>query len=92
LLLEKLRYGLDSGDTYAFGISSSFVEDYNGQILAILVDQLSSRDLTTRKYANEILKRLTGQDFGFQPERFVGQQTEAIEKWRSYVDEYLDEQ
>lgn len=91
LLLEKLRHGLDSGDTYAFGISS-FVEDYKGQILAILVHQLSSRDRTTRKYANEILKRLTGQDFRFEPDRFVGQQDEVIEQWRSYVDNYLNEQ
>ena len=91
LLFEKLRHGLDSGDTYAFGISG-FVEDYKGQILAILVDQLSSRDRTTRKYANEILKRLTGQDFGFEPDRFVGQQDEVIEQWRTYVDNYLNEQ
>lgn len=57
--------------------------------MAILVDQLSSRDRTTRKYANEILKQLTGQDFGFQPDKFVGQQDEVIEQWRSYVNNYL---
>ena len=88
LLLEKLRHGVDSGDMYAFSISA-FFNDYQQEILLILVEQLGNRDRQTRKYANEILKRLTGQDFGFQPDRFVGQQDEAVEQWRSYVDYYL---
>jgi hypothetical protein len=43
----------------------------------------------TRKYVNALLKQLTGQDFGFEPDKFVLQQTEAIDRWYAYVDVYL---
>jgi HEAT repeat protein len=88
LLLERLRDGLGSNDG-RWILSSTFFKDYERQILPIIVDHLSSTDRRTRKYANEILTGVTSQDFGFQPEKFVGQQTEAIERWRNYVDDYL---
>jgi hypothetical protein len=67
----------------------AFAREYEREILPILADQLTNRNPATRKYVNALLKRLTGQDFGFQPEKFVLQQAEAIECWRTYVDEYL---
>nr|NIP28607.1 hypothetical protein [Phycisphaerae bacterium]NIP56167.1 hypothetical protein [Phycisphaerae bacterium]NIS54628.1 hypothetical protein [Phycisphaerae bacterium]NIU12240.1 hypothetical protein [Phycisphaerae bacterium]NIU60086.1 hypothetical protein [Phycisphaerae bacterium] len=94
LLLESLRHGCfrpegsytgDDRRYYAY----AFAKEYKRQILPILVDRLSSRDRTTRKYANTLLERLTGQDFGFQPEQFVCWQEKAIGRWRAYVNDYL---
>jgi hypothetical protein len=83
LLLEYLRR---TGYAH-FG--TSFFADHEREVLPILVNNLESKDRKARSHANRVLKRLTGQDFGFQPERFVGQQDEQIERWRSYVERYL---
>jgi hypothetical protein len=83
LLLEYLRR---TGYAH-FG--TSFFADHEREILPILVENLESKDRKARSHANRVLKRLTGQDFGFRPERFVGQQDEQIERWRRYVEQYL---
>ena len=85
LLLEHLcRIG------YAhFG--TPFFRDHEREILPILVDNLESKDRASRCWANDVLRKVTGRDFAFQPERFVGQQQEAVERWRSYVQQYLAE-
>jgi hypothetical protein len=89
LLIECLRRG--RVDKYELYPSSPFFMDHEREILPILVDNLESKDRRARRYANGILKEVTGQDFGFKPDRFVGQQTEAVERWRSYVEQYLEE-
>jgi hypothetical protein len=95
LLLESFRSSYFCPCTFyaiAHKVGSSmraFAREYEREVLPILVDQLSNRNPATRKYVNALLKHLTGQDFAFQPERFVGQQDEQIEKWRSYVERYL---
>lgn len=84
LMLEKMRHGLNHDTQYV--CTGSFFEKYKSEVLGILVDQLSSKDRETRKEANSILQKLTGQDFGFQPSRFSGQQEEAIAKWQKYIE------
>ena len=63
------------------------------EVLPILVEHLNATNRGTRNDANEMLKRLTGQDFKFSPWRYplAGKQIEALECWRAYVDEYLGE-
>ncbi|HUT31238.1 MAG TPA: HEAT repeat domain-containing protein [Sedimentisphaerales bacterium] len=87
LLLECLRRG--GVDAYTLRSSSSFFIDHEREILPILVDNLESKDRKVRSHASKVLKRVTGQDFGFKPERFAGQQNEAVGRWRSYVEDYL---
>jgi hypothetical protein len=67
----------------------AFAREYEREVLPVLVDQLSNRNPATRKYVNALLKHLTGEDFGFRPEKFVLQQTDAIDRWRTYVGDYL---
>jgi hypothetical protein len=87
LFIERLRNGVGDEDIKAIAIA----ETYKDQVLPILVEHLSSRDRTTREKSHDMLKRLTGKHFGFDPGKFVGQQDEAIELWRSSVEQYLAE-
>jgi hypothetical protein len=95
LLLERLRRGIDSADRKGYILRSSFFRDYQHELLPIAVGHLSSRDRKSRRYAHDMLKSMTfvrklpRPDFGFDPDRFPGQQDEAIERWRSYVEDYL---
>jgi len=90
--LQDLRHGFDtnyrSGD---YGYGYAFLKQPKQQVLPILVEQLDSEDREVRKCANRLLKELTGRDFGFRDDRFAGQQDDIIERWRSYVDNYLAE-
>jgi hypothetical protein len=36
-----------------------------------------------------MLKRLTGRNFEFNPWKPVGRQSEAVQRWRTYVEDYL---
>jgi HEAT repeat protein len=98
LLLESLgHHGFPHEDIGGTGNDSryyayAFAKEYKHQILPILVEQLFSNDGKVRESADGLLRRLTGQNFGFQPDKFVFQQTEPIERWRSYVEDYLAEQ
>jgi hypothetical protein len=85
LFLDRLRNGVGDKDIEAIEIAKA----YEAEVLPILVDNLSSRHRGTRKNANDMLKRLTGKSFGFSPVMYVGQQREAVEHWRSYVEQYL---
>jgi hypothetical protein len=85
LFIERLRNGVADKDIEALVIA----EAYKNQVLPILVEHLTNRDRTTRKNAHNMLKRLTGQNFGFKPGEFVSQQIEAIDHWRNYVEQYL---
>ncbi|MHC4387244.1 MAG: hypothetical protein ACYSX1_01405 [Planctomycetota bacterium] len=67
----------------------TFAKQYERLLLPILVEQLNNTNRVTRKYVNALLKQLTGQDFGFEPDKFVLQQIEAIDRWCAYVDDYL---
>ena len=85
LFLDRLRNGLGDRVIEAFGI----VKAHKAQALPILVENLSSRHRGTRMKTKEMLNKLTGKSFGFDPGMYVGQQQEAIEKWRSFVEDYL---
>ncbi len=89
LFLERLRNGVREVDMRALAIASA----REREVLPILVEHLNSGSRVTRNEANEMLKRLTGQDFEFSPWRYplAGKQIEAFECWRAYVDEYLGE-
>jgi hypothetical protein len=94
LLLESFHHrvfpydeGHTGDDRRYYGYA--FARKYKREILPLLVEQLGSKDRETRQNANSLLKGLTGRDFGFRPDRYVLQQTEPIERWRTYVDDYL---
>jgi len=100
LLLERLRNSVQEVDMRALEIAQARQRD----VLPILVEHINSgsretRDVAngaTRNAAHEMLKRLTGQDFGYgwKPSwgyPLDGEQIEAVERWRAYVDEYLAE-
>ncbi|MHC4647033.1 MAG: HEAT repeat domain-containing protein, partial [Planctomycetota bacterium] len=84
LFLERLRNGVGNGDKEALAIARS----HQPEILPVLVEHLNSRGRTTRKNANQMLRQLTGKDFGFDPGKFAFRQAEAIEQWRSYIEHY----
>ena len=96
LLLESFRHrvfcydGVYTGDDRGY-YGHAFARKYKREILPLLVEQLNNRNRVTRKYVDALLRRLTGQDFGFRADRYVLHQTEQIEKWRSYVEQYLVE-
>jgi hypothetical protein len=81
LFLERLRNGVRKVDMQALTIARA----RQREVLPILVEQLNSRNRVTRDEANKMLKRLTGQDFGYSPWRYplAGKQIEAVERWRS---------
>jgi hypothetical protein len=84
LFLHRLRNGVGDQDARAFEI----VKAYKAEALPILVENLSNRHRGTRNKAKEMLNKLTGKSFGFDPGMYAGQQQEAIEKWRSYIEGY----
>jgi HEAT repeat protein len=92
LLLESLHHhgfpheGIGGTGNVSRYYAYAFAKEYKSQILPILVEQLASRH---RRTAKSLLQRLTRQNFGFDADKYVLQQTEAIDRWRSYVDEYL---
>jgi hypothetical protein len=95
LLLERLRdlrhgYTTDwaLGD---YGYGYEFLKEHRQHILPIIVEQLASTDRDTRDHADRLLRELTGRDFGFRDDRFAGQQDDIIERWRTYIDDYLAE-
>jgi HEAT repeat protein len=67
-------------------VKSGIADDRKSDVLPILVDLLSNRDPLLRGDANEALRRLTGQDFGYDARELVTHQQDAIAKWRAYVD------
>ncbi|MCP4707087.1 MAG: HEAT repeat domain-containing protein, partial [Planctomycetes bacterium] len=87
LLLQRLCHSLDTGDRSVF--ESYYFRKYWDQILPVLADHLDSRDRNTRKNAHSVFKLLTDQDFGFQEDRFAGQQDEVIERWKAYIERWL---
>ncbi len=95
LLLERLRRGMDAADRKEYMLHSSFFRDYEHELLPVAIGHLSSKNRKSRRYAHDMLKSMTFfrklpvPDFGFNPDRFPGQQDEAIERWRSYVEDYL---
>lgn len=104
LFLERLRNGVRKADMRALAIARARQRD----VLPILVEHLNSGSRVkhdaandaangvNRDAAHEMLKRLTGQDFGYGWQPSWGyplndEQIEAVERWRAYVDEYLAE-
>ncbi|MCC6695833.1 MAG: hypothetical protein IT365_09405 [Candidatus Hydrogenedentes bacterium] len=71
-------------------LKSGIADDRKSDVLPILVDLLSNRNQLGGD-ANEALRRLTGQDFGYNGQEVVTHQQDAIAKWRAYVEEYLRE-
>ncbi len=53
-----------------------------------LVERLADQDVAVRKAAQERLKALAGQDFGYSCSRAPSGQKDAIERWRSWSAAY----
>jgi hypothetical protein len=81
LFLERLRNGVRKADMQVLTIARA----RQREVLPILVEHLNSRNRVTRDEANKMLKRLTGQDFGYSPWRYplADKQIEAVERWRN---------
>ncbi|MCC6490059.1 MAG: hypothetical protein IT364_21410 [Candidatus Hydrogenedentes bacterium] len=88
LYLDALRSGKHQFLPQSI-VKSGIANDRKSDVLPILVDLLSNRDQLLRGDANEALRRLTGQDFGYNGREVVAHQQDAIAKWRAYVEEYL---
>jgi hypothetical protein len=73
-----------------YGYGYAFVKEHKQQALPVIVEQLVSKNREARKCANRTLKELTGRDFGFRDDRFAGQQGQVIQRWRAYIEEYLE--
>ncbi|MHC4648144.1 MAG: HEAT repeat domain-containing protein, partial [Planctomycetota bacterium] len=73
LFLQRLRNGVRRADMQALAIAQA----RKPQVLPILVEHLTSPNRVTRRDANEMLKRLTGRNFEFNPWKPVGRQSEA---------------
>ncbi|MBN2589073.1 MAG: hypothetical protein JXA96_04370 [Sedimentisphaerales bacterium] len=89
LILEKLQNYVDFWDCHSMlssQINRDFFEEYKKQILPILVNQLNNRNKDTCSNAHGILKEATGQDFGFDPEKYHGYQDDIIQQWRDYIE------
>ncbi len=69
-----------------FQTNQPFFEEYENQIMPILVNQLNNRDKETRSHAHGILKEVTGQDFGFNPDKYHGYQDDIIQQWKDYIE------
>ena len=83
LLVQRLHRDLDTSDRSVF--DNYYFRKYWDRILPFLLEHLDSPDRNTRQNAHTILKNLTHQDFGYQPDRFAGQQDEIIQRWRTYI-------
>jgi hypothetical protein len=81
LWLEKLQYYVDRADT---DTESGFFKDHRKEILNNMVEHLNHKNRSVRGYASEILQKATGQNFGFEADRYAGQQDDIIHRWREY--------
>jgi hypothetical protein len=82
LWLEKLTYSLDRADT---DIETDFYKEHKREILNKVVEHLNSKDREVRGIAIEMLRKVTGQNFGFDADRYAGQQDDIIQRWREYL-------
>ena len=92
LLIEKMRNYIDSFDQYALFVdpgnkdeTTEFYEKYKSEILPILLDKLSSPSAIERDAAVGFLRKITGQNFGFNP-RIQYSQEKIIQQWRDYIE------
>jgi hypothetical protein len=88
--LHDLRHGFttDAGSSNS-GYGYAFLKEHKQQALPVIIEQLDSKNREARQCANGTLEELTGRDFGFRDDRFAGQQDQAIQRWRAYIEEYL---
>ena len=91
ILLERLKGGFSESD-YNVVSYRQFVAQHEPVVLGALVDALDDADPSTRSHAHRLLKRTTGQDVAYDPNRPPQQQSEAIERWRECVEDYLQAQ
>jgi hypothetical protein len=82
LLLEKMSNYLDRAD---INVESEFFKEHKPEILRIAVKHLNNKDRAIRGYAITILYNATGQNFGFDPDKYHGRQDDIIQKWNDYL-------
>ncbi|MBN1973776.1 MAG: HEAT repeat domain-containing protein [Sedimentisphaerales bacterium] len=82
LWLEKFTYSLDRADT---DIETNFYKEHRREILNKVVEHLNNKDREVRGIAIEMLRKATGQNFGFDSGRYAGQQEDIIQRWREYL-------
>jgi hypothetical protein len=55
-------------------------------LLPLLVDNLADHDAAVRMFAAIALRKLTGQDFGYDPSDPAFEREKAIMAWRQWID------
>ena len=84
LWLEKLTHNIERPSDRDI-VGTVFFKDYSSEILNILVEQLDNKNRNIRGSALEMLRQATGQNFGFDSDRYAGQQEEIVQRWREYI-------
>ncbi len=51
----------------------------------LLVDRLNDKDSAVRMWANQSLRKLTGEDFGYNVWGTESEKNQAIQRWREYA-------
>ena len=92
LFIEKIRNYIDLYDDFILfkdpgnnDDTTEFFEKYKSEILPILLDNLSSPSAIERNAAVGFLRKITGQNFGFNP-RIQYSQEEIIQQWKDYIE------
>lgn len=88
ILLRRLQTTLDYNNE-ALLEDAVFCRDHEATVLPALLAYLESRDAFTRRGANNALKRITGQDFGFDPDQSPQMQPNTLNQWRAEVNNRL---
>lgn len=85
ILLERIERGFDDSDHDLAGYDA-FIAMNRGVVLRALVQNLESKEGRLRNDAARMLKDIASQDFGYDPDKPIATQQDAIAKWREWVD------
>jgi hypothetical protein len=66
--------------------TAAAVKESRRDLLPDLVDTLEDRDPAVRMFASAALRALTGHDFGFQPYGSPTARSEAVGRWRAWLE------
>ena len=72
-------------DIYNRPETTQFFDEHKEQILPIILDKLNDSSETTRSIAIGYLRKITGQNFGFQTEKKDGQK-QIIQQWKNFIE------
>lgn len=95
LLNAHILSGLDNVEMIAFEgnyVSSAglrYIRETNSDLMAGLVENLGRREADRRGQAYKLLVGMTGETFGYVPERPIVAQEDALMRWQHYAAEIM---